>query len=130
MNNEKPLVCVCCNKSYTMPVNLVPTTIKPWSKFGVCAACDTVVITGRLLDDMSSVFAAFEAENDATKISAPQLTIKENEDGDVSVTIGQEVTVVKKPVAAVVLNVLQPAMKATQLSLFDSYVIKTADALF
>lgn len=44
---NKPLVCICCKKSYQMPAFLTPPEVKPWAEYGICEACDTVVIVGR-----------------------------------------------------------------------------------
>lgn len=50
MSTNKPLVCICCKKSYQMPAFLTPPEVKPWAEYGVCEACDTVVAAGRFED--------------------------------------------------------------------------------
>jgi hypothetical protein len=127
MSTNKPLVCLCCKKTYLMPTNIIPATVAPWQEFGLCEACDTVVITGRILDrvHMINEFIGEQFDvNTVTEISEVSTDVPEPVK---PVKIKQVRTRQKKPVTPevkevrppyVLPKVFTPAAKA-QLSLFD-----------
>lgn len=133
MRHDKPLVCLCCKKVYTMPVSLVPPTVKPWDEYGICEACDTVVISGRLLSRVNEIsqFIGDQFDNPAVEeISEVALTepVKVVTKA-AKVRTPRKTKQVETPPVKVLPKVFSPAAQA-QLSLFDMMVTKMADVLF
>jgi hypothetical protein len=131
MSTDKPLVCLCCKKTYTMPASLVPPSVKPWDKYGICEACDTVVITGRLLNRVNEInqFIGDQFDvSEAAEISEVALPEPKFAPKAAKVRTPRKPKPAAAPPVKELPKVFTPAAEA-QLSLFD-LVTDMANALF